>query len=182
MHISRLQRLNLTIGGIVRTILSAVIMPAMNPLWFFRVLILFGFASLFAIGCSNTSVSQLPLVPSGSAAASRLDSTRGERLGPTRIVTSSWYGPGYQGKRTSSGELFDPDRFTAASRTLPLGSIVRVTNLRNGRSVTVKVNDRGPRSRRRALDLSPAAAQRIGLTRPGLARVKITLVTDPTIE
>src|SRR6516162_5542400 len=173
MHVPRLQRLNLTIEGTVRTILSTVIMP-MNPLRFFRALALFGFASLFAIGCSNTSVSQLPLAPSGSTAASRLNNTRGERLGPARIVTSSWYGPGYQGKRTSSGELFDPDRFTAASRTLPLGSIVRVTNLRNGRSVTVKINDRGPRSRRRGLDLSPAAAQRIGLSRSGLAPVKIT--------
>ena len=180
MHISRLQRLNLTIGGIVRTISSAVIMPAMNPLWFFRVLVLFGFASLFAIGCSNTNVSQLPLAPSGSAAASRLDSTRGERLGPTRIVTSSWYGPGYQGKRTSSGELFDPDRFTAASRTLPLGSIVRVTNLHNGRSVEVKINDRGPRKRGRGVDLSPAAARKIGLTNSGVAHVKIKPVMKAT--
>ena len=182
MHTSRLWRLNLTIEGTVRTISSIVIMPSMNPLRFFRLLALFGFASLFAVGCSNTSVSQLPLAPSRSAAASRVNSTRGERLGLTRIVTSSWYGPGYEGKRTSSGELFDPDRFTAASRTLPLGSIVRVTNLENGRSVTVKINDRGPRSRRRGLDLSPAAARRIGLSRPGLAHVEITPVTDPTIE
>jgi len=182
MYISRLQRLNLMIEGTVQTILSIVIMPALNPLRFFWVLALVGFAALFAVGCSNTNFSQRPLTLSPPATASRLDSTRAERLGPTRIVTSSWYGPGYEGKRTSSGELFDPDRFTAASRTLPLGSIVRVTNLRNGRSVTVKVNDRGPRSRERDLDLSPAAARRIGLSRPGVAHVKITLVTDPTIE
>ena len=182
MHTSRLWRLSLTIEGTVRTLSSIVVVPSMDPLRSFRLLALFGFASLFAVGCSNTGVSQLPLAPSRSAVASRLNSIQGERLGPTRIVTSSWYGPGYEGKRTSSGELFDSNRFTAASRTLPLGSIVRVTNLENGRSVTVKINDRGPRSRRRGLDLSPAAARRIGLSHPGLAHVEITRVTDPTIE
>jgi rare lipoprotein A (peptidoglycan hydrolase) len=160
----------------------------MNPPRFFRAPALFGFVALFAVGCSNASSSRHPFEPSGSIAASRIDNTRGlnntrgRGLGSTRIVTASWYGPGYEGKQTASGERFDPNRFTGASSTLPLGSIVRVTNLGNGRSVTVKVNDRGPGFRRRGLDLSPAAARRIGLTRPGVARVKITPVTDPTIE
>jgi rare lipoprotein A len=157
-------------------------MPALDRLGFVPALALFGFTALCDVGCSNTSLSQQhPLTPPISA-ATRVNNTQGERLGATRIVTSSWYGPGYKGKRTSSGELFDPNRFTAASRTLPLGSIVRVTNLRNGRSVTVKINDRGPRSRRRGLDLSPAAAQRIGLSCSGLAPVKITLVMNSKIE
>jgi rare lipoprotein A len=169
----------------IRTILGALVIPGANLVWFARRLVAFGFAVLFA-GCANISFLQRPSVSRGnqSIAASRSDKTRAEvyskGLGSTRIVMSSWYGPGYEGKRTSSGERFDPNRLTAASRTLPLGSIVRVTNLRNGRSVEVKVNDRGPRPRRRGLDLSSAAAQRIGLTHGGLARVKITPVTNPT--
>ena len=103
---------------------------------------------------------------------------RGTPLGPSRVVTSSWYGPGYDGHRTSSGEPFDPKGLTAASKTLPLGSSVRVTNLKDGRSAQVKINDRGPAVRGRSLDLSPAAARKVGLTKTGVARVEITPVSD----
>jgi rare lipoprotein A len=103
---------------------------------------------------------------------------QGTPLGPSHIVASSWYGPGYDGHRTSSGERFDPKALTAASKTLPLGSSLRVTNLKNGRSTQVKINDRGPAVRGRSLDLSPAAAQKIGLTKSGVARVEITPVSD----
>ena len=75
---------------------------------------------------------------------------QGTPLGPSHIVASSWYGPGYDGHRTSSGERFDPNGLTAASKTLPLGSSVRVTNLKNGRSAQVKINDRGPAIRGRS--------------------------------
>jgi rare lipoprotein A len=158
-------------------------MGTFRPQW----LAPFGFALLFAAGCATRSISQRPPASrdNPSLAASRSDNTQtehGRRLGSTRIVRSSWYGPGYEGKRTASGERFDPNRLTAASMTLPLGSIIRVTNLSNGRSVEVKVNDRGPRSRTRGLDLSPAAAQRIGLSHSGTARVKITPVRNPMIE
>jgi rare lipoprotein A len=102
----------------------------------------------------------------------------GKPLGPTQIVTSSWYGPGYDGHRTASGERFDPNGLTAASKTLPLGSSVRVTNLKTGHSAQVKINDRGPAVRDRSLDLSPAAARKIGLTKGGVARVEITPVSD----
>ena len=102
----------------------------------------------------------------------------GTPLGPSHIVASSWYGPGYTGHRTSSGERFDPKALTAASKTLPLGSSLKVTNLKNGRSAQVKINDRGPAVRGRSLDLSPAAAQKIGLTKSGVARVEITPVSD----
>lgn len=97
-------------------------------------------------------------------------------------MTATWYGPGYDGHRTASGERFDPNRLTAASKTLPLGSVVRVTNLENGRSVDVKVNDRGPHAGGHGLDLSPAAAQKIGLSHQGAARVKITPVSKPLSE
>jgi rare lipoprotein A len=106
------------------------------------------------------------------------EEARGTPLGPSRIVTSSWYGPGYDGHRTSSGERFDPNGLTAASKTLPLGSSARVTNPKNGRSAQVKINDRGPAVRGRSLDLSPAAARKIGLTKTGVARVEITPVSD----
>ena len=92
------------------------------------------------------------------------------------VVTASWYGPGFSGRRTSSGERFDPNQLTAASRTLPLGSVVRVTNVSNGRSVNVRINDRGPFVRGRSLDLSHGAAQKIGLTARGVGRVKVTRV------
>src|SRR5207245_10251227 len=96
--------------------------------------------------------------------------------------TASWYGPGYIEKTTASGERFDPNRLTVASKTLPLGSVVRVTNLENGRSVKAEVNDRGPRVRSRRLELSSAAAQRIGLSDRGVASVKVTHVSKPLRE
>lgn len=89
------------------------------------------------------------------------------------MTVASWYGPGFQGRRTSSGEIFNRNDLTAASRTLPLGSRVRVTNLETGRSVVVRINDRGPYVRGRGLDLSQRAAERIGLARRGVARVQI---------
>lgn len=86
---------------------------------------------------------------------------------------ASWYGKGFHGRRTANGERFNMNEFTAAHRTLPLASYVRVTNQANGKSVVVKINDRGPFSRGRILDLSYAAAKVIGLVRAGTARVKI---------
>jgi rare lipoprotein A (peptidoglycan hydrolase) len=107
------------------------------------------------------------------------ETARGKALGPTHIVAASWYGPGYEGHRTSSGERFDPNAFTAASNTLPLGSKIRVTNPKNGHSTEVRVNDRGPSAKGRSIDLSPAAAQKIGLMRSGVARVEVTPVSYP---
>lgn len=91
----------------------------------------------------------------------------------SHVVVASWYGPGFSGRRTSSGERFDPDDLTAASRTLPLGSVARVTNLANGRSVDVCINDRGPNVRGRGIDLSRRAAQEIGLVHKGVGRVRV---------
>jgi len=86
---------------------------------------------------------------------------------------ASWYGGKFQGRRTASGELFDTLQFTAAHRTLPFGTLVLVTNLRNGRSVTVRINDRGPFVQGRIIDLSMAAATAIGLTGEGVTPVRI---------
>ena len=85
---------------------------------------------------------------------------------------ASWYGPGFQGRRTASGERFNTHALTAAHKTLPFGTRVRVVNRQNGRSVVVRINDRGPHVRGRVIDLSRAAARAIGLS--GAAKVAIT--------
>lgn len=90
------------------------------------------------------------------------------------MTLASWYGPGFNGQRTASGEVYHQGDLTAASRTLPLGSRVRVTDLRSGRSVVVRINDRGPYVHGRGIDLSQRAAQRIGLNHCGVARVSVS--------
>ncbi|RLQ86857.1 septal ring lytic transglycosylase RlpA family protein [Notoacmeibacter ruber] len=80
---------------------------------------------------------------------------------------ASWYGPGFHGKKTASGEAFNQNAMTAAHKTLPLGSKVRVTNERNGRSIVVRINDRGPYAHGRVLDLSKGAAAKLGFIRAG---------------
>jgi rare lipoprotein A len=84
---------------------------------------------------------------------------------------ASWYGPGFQGKRTASGERFDMNQLTAAHRTLPFGTRVRVRNIKNGREVVVRINDRGPQIQSRIIDLSKAAAAELDLVRAGEAPV-----------
>ncbi|MGW8788898.1 septal ring lytic transglycosylase RlpA family protein [Heyndrickxia sporothermodurans] len=84
---------------------------------------------------------------------------------------ASWYGPGFHGRKTANGERFDMNALTAAHRTLPLGTQVRVTNMHTGRSVVVRINDRGPYVGRRLIDLSKASAEAIGVS--GLAKVSI---------
>jgi rare lipoprotein A (peptidoglycan hydrolase) len=79
---------------------------------------------------------------------------------PGHLTIASWYGPGFKGQRTSSGETFQENRLTAASRTLPMESQIRVTNLNNGRSVVVRINDRGPYVHGRGIDLSEGARGR----------------------
>jgi rare lipoprotein A len=89
---------------------------------------------------------------------------------------ASWYGPGLQNKRTASGEIFDQNKLTAGSRQLPLGSVVEVTNLKNGKRVKVTINDRGPWVKGRTIDLSKGAAKRLDMIKTGLAPVKITMI------
>lgn len=93
-----------------------------------------------------------------------------------RIGTASWYGSDFQGLPTANGEVFDRRRITAAHPTLPLPSLVRVTNLENGRSLTLRVNDRGPFVGNRMIDLSQAAARNLGFEEAGLARVRVTFL------
>ncbi len=106
----------------------------------------------------------------------------------SEVGRASWYGPGFHKKRTANGEIYDMYRLTAAHRTLPLPSLVKVTNLENGRSLIVRVNDRGPYARNRILDLSKRAAELLGVIRNGTARVHVRylrpapLSNDDSIE
>ena len=89
------------------------------------------------------------------------------------IGAASWYGPGFNGKKTASGDVFDESKFTAAHRTLPLGRKARVTHLGNGKTVEVLINDRGPYVAGRVIDLSQAAAKALGIVENGIAKVRV---------
>ena len=123
-------------------------------------------------GCSSQNFTSAP-PPASYYAPPTPDNYRG-----ARTEVASWYGPGFAGRRTSSGETYNPEGLTAASKTLPLGSHVRVTNPDTGRSVVVRINDRGPYVRGRSLDLSHGAAQQIGLTGKGVGRVQVASASD----
>ncbi|EJN38902.1 rare lipoprotein A [Pseudomonas sp. GM84] len=98
--------------------------------------------------------------------------------GYDKTGTASYYGSRHHGKRTASGEAFNQNGLTAAHRSLPFGSRVLVTNLANKRSVVVRINDRGPHTRGRLIDLSRAAAEKIGMVRSGTARVRVQGLSD----
>jgi rare lipoprotein A len=100
--------------------------------------------------------------------------------GYIRRGTASWYGTKFHGRRTSSGEPYDMFAMTAAHKTLPLPTYARVTNLRNGRSVVVRINDRGPFHDNRLIDLSYAAAHKLGITATGTAPVEVRAI-DPRL-
>lgn len=91
---------------------------------------------------------------------------------------ASWYGPGFHGKYTANGEIYDQNGLTAAHKTLPLPSMVRVTNLENGRSIVVRVNDRGPFSNGRIIDMTRRGAQLLGFIGPGTARVRVQILSE----
>ena len=97
-----------------------------------------------------------------------------EARGYAETGMASWYGPGFNGRKTASGERFNQKALTAAHKTLPFGTKVRVENLTNGREVVVRINDRGPFSSKRIIDLSRAAAQKLGMVASGTARVRVT--------
>jgi peptidoglycan lytic transglycosylase len=114
----------------------------------------------FAIASSGCSLFRHPAAP-----------------GPApEVGVASWYGGNLHGHRTASGDTFDQRELSAAHPTLPLGTRVHVTNLANGRSVVVRINDRGPFVRGRTIDVSRAAAERLGMLRRGTARVRIEVV------
>ena len=117
-------------------------------------------ASLFIVGSAFISA---PIAQAEPA------STSGKVIQNGR---ASWYGPGFHGRKTASGETFNTNDLTAAHRTLPFGTRVKVVNKRTGKSVVVRINDRGPYAHGRVIDLSKAAAQAVGIS--GVGRVRLT--------
>lgn len=116
--------------------------------------------SLGAAGCSLFRASPSPPSPDG-----------------VQVGIASWYGPGFHGNRTANGEIYDQYELTAAHRTLPLGTRAMVTNITNGRSVEVRINDRGPFVKGRIIDLSTAAAEALGIIGRGVAMVEVEVVS-----
>lgn len=92
---------------------------------------------------------------------------------------ASWYGEDFNGRLTANGEVYDMYKFTAAHKTLPLGTVVKVTNLDNGKTVEVRINDRGPYVQGRIIDLSRTAGRAIGMREAGTAKVKLEVVHWP---
>ena len=115
-------------------------------------------------------------VPAHDAVNSSSDSSAKIRIG-----AASWYGPGFNGKKTASGDIFDPTKLTAAHRSIPLGRRVRVTHLANGKSVEVLINDRGPYTEGRMIDLSQAAANALEMTGKGIAKVRVEEIEEAVI-
>jgi rare lipoprotein A len=98
----------------------------------------------------------------------------------SQVGVASYYAAKFENRKTADGERFKSAGMTAAHRTLPIGTMVRVTNLNNHRTVIVRINDRGPFSRRRIIDLSPAAARLLGIRDQGVMRVRLDVVSEQT--
>lgn len=126
-------------------------------------------ASLVLSGCAATR----PGSPSMPQSPTTAHPDAGKRI----AGLASWYGRQHQGRRTASGEAYDMNKLTAAHRTFPFGTRLRVTNIENGRSVVVRVNDRGPHVDGRILDLSHQAATTLGMIDAGVARVEAVVLT-----
>ena len=88
-------------------------------------------------------------------------------------MKASWYGPGFHGHKTANGEVYDQNSFTAAHKSLKFGTLLKITNLKNNKSVVIRINDRGPYIHGRDLDLSKAAASELGMVRKGVAKLKV---------
>ena len=137
----------------------------------------------FPVGRAVIVAAALVVLMLTFAAASVRDTQRGRRV---QTGLASYYGPGFHGEETASGEIFDQRKMTAAHRTLPLGTVVRVTNLENGRRVELRVTDRGPYGRNyrkgTIIDVSKGAARRLGFIQDGLVRVRVEVIRKPNDE
>jgi rare lipoprotein A len=106
------------------------------------------------------------------------ESSAASEIHSKKVITgsASWYGPGFHGRRTANGERYDMNKLTAAHKSLPFGTRVRVTNAKTGQSVVVRINDRGPFVGRRVIDLSKGAARAVGLIASGVAPVQLEIL------
>lgn len=131
----------------------------------------------FSAGCaSKASIAARPGYDRGSHSAKSFSSKKKVPVGTKISGDASYYGPGFDGKKTASGEIFNQNALTCAHRSLPFGTKLKVTRKSNGKSVVVRVNDRGPYSKKRILDLSVAAAKKLGLEKAGHAEVEAEVV------
>src|SRR5262249_8228791 len=121
------------------------------------------------------------IVLSGCGGRRRVALPTGARLGSTETGMASWYGYPYHGRRAANGEIYDMEKMTAAHRTLPVGTLLRVRNLEKNRAGGVLSTGRGPFAKGRILDLSHAAAMQIALVGPGTAKVKLTVIAAPAV-
>jgi rare lipoprotein A len=144
----------------------------------------------FVIGCAMAVTGLFPLSPKSQAQSSASAPVEPPRPGKMpegkhgskrkhETGVASWYGRKFKGNRTASGEPYDPNGLTAAHPTLPLGTTVRVTNLENHRNLLLRVTDRGPYIGRRLIDVSRAAANRLGFSHSGTAPVRVDVVAYP---
>jgi len=125
--------------------------------------------SALVVSCSGTSTHPTISAPIANSVPSESSITG----------VASWYGPGFDGHRTANGEVYNQEDLTAASTVIPMGSRVMVTNLNNGRSCEVRINDHGPYVKGRKIDLSHQAARTLGIVDPGTAHVRIDMVSQP---
>jgi rare lipoprotein A len=143
--------------------------------------VLLSVASLGAGAASGPSsleaakVTQPPVIETGRHKTRKTQKPNSPKSKAYQVGTASWYGEQFQGKQTASGEPFDMRDFTAAHPRLPLGTFVKVTNLRNGKAVVVRINDRGPVVDGRIIDLSYNAARALGFKERGLQTVRLDL-------
>jgi rare lipoprotein A len=129
----------------------------------------------------NNSEPRLPAAASTPVAARAATPERRHPNKPYQVGTASWYGSYFQGKTTASGEPYNMNDFTAAHPSLPLGTMVKVTNLRNGRSAVVRINDRGPVVDGRIIDVSYNVARALDFKSRGVQRVRLDLVLGETV-
>src|ERR1700680_4742797 len=151
--------------------MSRIVLGDLRPMMVFRRPIHAGFVLLALFVCGAAGCARRPARVQTPAAPAR--------VGAIETGVASWYGVPYHGRRAASGEIYDMEKLTAAHRSLPFETWVEVTNLSNGRSVGVRINDRGPFVRGRVIDLSQAAARDIGMLGPGTAPVQLRVIAPP---
>jgi len=155
----------------------------MRPLLAQALVMLVGITSLSAASRLNNSTAK---PPTAAVRAHKVKPRRAHHPAKPKshayeVGRASWYGKAFHGKKTASGETYNMFEFTAAHPELPLGTYVKVTNLRNSRWVVVRINDRGPVPQSRIIDLSYGAAQMLGLRAHGVERVRLDLVEPPAV-
>jgi peptidoglycan lytic transglycosylase len=141
-------------------------------------------ATMLGLGLGLTACDRAPIPQAEAAPKQRQQQEshqpqRHASQGRSQEGEASYYGPQFNGRQMANGERFNPNSNSAAHRSLPLGTTAEVTNLQNGRKVTVKVEDRGPYARNRVIDLSPRNAEELGMKQAGRAPVRVTPVDVP---